>query len=85
MNTDFRTRFLALASDGKPRTVSRIRRELGLPETANPGESIRNLQMALAAEGSGLRIRCTVLREEAHRRLWWVEERKVSTSEKKDC
>ena len=71
--SDFEPRFLALASDGKHRTVKQIREALSIPATINVGECLRIIQTNLAGSERTIRLRCTTLRTEAHQKVWWVE------------
>ena len=69
----FRERYLAHPDRHKPRTVKQIRESLGLLETSNVGESLGRLQMDLASEPGGLRLRSRTVQERAHSAVWWVE------------
>lgn len=72
--TPFRESYMALAQDQQPRTVERIREELGLPPTSNVSESLRTLQAVLAC-GREWRLRVR-FEGRSHKARWqlvrWV-------------
>lgn len=72
----FRSRFMALAADGRIRTIRHIREDLGLDEGANVGEALRTLQSILAGERSEWKLRSHSLTGRAHVAIWWLEKRK---------
>lgn len=72
----FRSQFMALAIDGRIRSVKHVREDLGLDEGANVGESLRTLQSILASEQSEWKLRNHSLTGRAHVAVWWLEKRK---------